>query len=396
MKHCIGYGFGILVALTACDPALVLGQGDGQRLTGKADGAGEAEGAAGATAAQQEASSNAEDSTGEAEAVHATKGGSIPVATGEASSSHQTPSTPVTSDPEPDDAVVDPNEGTTSDPPPKDPVAGPDPEPDPDQQSAAAAGGAGSTDDPIPVSSAGSGEDPDLETVRLEAVADTLIRTDLDARGNDNYGCQQILVVGTGRGGGGIAWGAADAMRSLVQFDLSNLPADAAIQSATLEMTVTEYDNGQPSSVYRVDAHRIIDPWREGNGLEYMAYGEQVFDVPQGCTNVDEADGVAWAGADAGGDANNETQPSFDEEVAGRALVDQSVHVAGDVIRWDITALVRAWHQGSVNNYGIMLRDSTTDESFRGVRFGARDARLRCFPDRYAEDGPALVVELMR
>jgi hypothetical protein len=396
MKHFIEYGCAILVALTACDPELVLGQGDGQLLTGKADGVGFAEGAAGATAAEQEASANAEDSQGEAGAVDATVGGSKPVATGEASSSNSTSSGPLANDPEPDDTVIDPDKGSTSDPPPKDPVADPDPEPDAEQESAAAAGGAGSTDDPIPVSSAGSGDGPALETVRLEAVADTIIRTDLDARRNDNYGCQQILAVGTGRGGGGIALGEADAMRSLVQFDLSSLPTDAAIHSATLQMTVAQYDNGQPSSVYRVDAHRIIDPWREGNGLEYMAYGEQVFAVPQGCTNVDEADGVAWAGADAGGDANNETQPSFDEEVAGRALVDQAVHGAGDVIRWDITELVRAWHEGTVKNYGIMLRDATTDESFRGVRFGARDARLRGFPDPYAEDGPVLVVELAR
>jgi hypothetical protein len=54
------------------------------------------------------------------------------------------------------------------------------------------------------------------------------------------------------------------------------------------------------------------------------------------------------------------------------------------------TDLVRGWTSGAVPNYGIVLRDTTTDGSFRGVRFGARDGLLRGFPS--AVPGPKLVI----
>jgi len=225
------------------------------------------------------------------------------------------------------------------------------------------------------------------QPITLQAIADAYIRTDDNSRRNDNYGCQQFVMVGTSQGGGGIPFGGADAMRTLIQFDLSTIPP-GSVASAILELTIlgAPYDNGTPTSVYTVNVHRALAPWTEGNGIEF-------FTPPSGCTGVDPADGVAWAGAGDNADpdaANNQTQPPFDPAVVATAMVNQGVNIAGDVIQFDITSLAQAWVNGTVPNYGILLRDPTSDGSFRGVRFGAWEGLQ--FGLQFAVTGPRLIV----
>jgi hypothetical protein len=104
---------------------------------------------------------------------------------------------------------------------------------------------------------------------------------------------------------------------------------------------------------------------------------------------VDHASGVAWNSHEVDGE-NNQTQPAFDLSVAASATISQASNARGDKIRWDITELVRAWSSGAVPNDGILLLDPTSDGSFRGVRFGARDGVLRGFPA--AVTGPQLII----
>ena len=220
----------------------------------------------------------------------------------------------------------------------------------------------------------------------LQAVADAYVRTDLDARRNDNYGAQQVIGVGTSRGGGGIPFGGPDAFRTLIQFDLTGV-AHADLTSAVLEMTV--FESVFPST-YEVDIHRIVasgslTPWIEGNGFEG-------FPLPPGCANTDDAFGVAWVGAGDGGDANNQTQPNYDPNVLASATVNGPTTSPGMVIGWDVTPLVRAWLDGTVPNHGMLLRDGTSDGTFRALLFGARDGKLRNIPDPRNQDGPRLIL----
>jgi len=60
----------------------------------------------------------------------------------------------------------------------------------------------------------------------LDVEADTTVRTDQGARRNDNYGKTNTIMVGTGRGGGGIPFGGPDAIRSLLRFDLTGVAAN--------------------------------------------------------------------------------------------------------------------------------------------------------------------------
>ncbi len=142
--------------------------------------------------------------------------------------------------------------------------------------------------------------------------------------------------------------------------------------------------------MYTVDVHRLLAAWTEGDGLEF-------FTPPAGCTGVDPAFGVAWAGLGDNPDpaaANNQTQPPFDPTVFASATVNQAVNVAGDVIQWDITSLVQDWVNGTAPNQGIVLRDVTFQPGvFRGVRFGAREGLQ--FGMEFAVAGPRLVVTLL-
>lgn len=208
----------------------------------------------------------------------------------------------------------------------------------------------------------------------LTVQADSLVRTDLDVRRNDNHGMQQYVMVGTGRGGDGKPWGAADAMRSLLRFDLSGLPMEPLV-GAELEMRIYAIGFGHPQSVFRLQVHRIVPsgnrtPWVEGNGFEFASWDTLI--RPAGSAFVNDAYGVAWAGAGdnpAPDAANNTTQPDFDAAIEATSLVDAATMGEGDIVRCNVADLVERWIAGAVPNLGIVLRDPTTDGDFREVYF---------------------------
>jgi hypothetical protein len=224
-----------------------------------------------------------------------------------------------------------------------------------------------------------------ISNINLEAAQDAYVRSDVKSRENDNYGKQQFIALGTGLQ----SVGQSDAMRALVQFDLTNVPL-TQLQSATLALTVQGFDNGSPASTYRIDAHRILDVpfpvWIEGNGFEGAG-------GPPGSTDPDSAGGVAWSGAGDNPDPaalNNETQPRFDPLVVASKSVTQGTAHVGDVVYLDVTSLVAAWVNGSAPNLGIMLVDPTTDGLFRSIHFGAREGKL--FGLAGAVAGPKLII----
>jgi hypothetical protein len=231
-------------------------------------------------------------------------------------------------------------------------------------------------------------------TIALEASADTVVRTDVDTRRNDNYGCGPFLHVGTGRGGNLQPEGAADAIRSLVRFDLGGIDP-RTVYGATLELTLAGYTSGSASTIYTVDAHRVLrtrglTPWVEGDGYEGPSA------IPLGCRTPDEAAGVAWFGApdllDRRGVAdsrNNQTQPGFDDGIVDRIIIEQGLDTRGDVFELDVSELVDDWLWGKRPNEGLLLRDSTTDGEFHHVDFGSREGE-----DAGGVTGPRLVLWL--
>lgn len=234
-------------------------------------------------------------------------------------------------------------------------------------------------------------------TKELDASADTVVRTDLDIRRNDNYGCGHALQVGSGRGGDQQPDGAADAIRSLVRFDLEGLDAES-VHSAKLQLTLGSYTSGSTSSAYTIQAHRVLrsrdrTPWIEGNGYE----GPRA--MPIGCDEPDAAAGVAWVGGPddlneqgAIDGVNNQSQPDYDPYVEDRFIVNQGLHTRGKVFELDVSDLVADWLSGDASNEGILLRDPTSpDGEFRHVNFVSREGEAAD-----GLDGPRLVLEVDR
>lgn len=225
------------------------------------------------------------------------------------------------------------------------------------------------------------------DIITLNAVADTMIRTDLDLRRNDNYGKESVMMVGTSRGGGGIPYGGADALRSLLKFDLANI--SHPVEHATLQLTVQGYDPQTPEAVpFQVEVHQILAPWTEGNGLEEQTNPSLV----PGSIWVDEASGVAWENLDG----NNENQPNFDASSVATAIFTPTEKPRASVVELDITSLVKSWINNPSSNYGIMLLDPTKDpqNSFRVVALGTREGDLypNAFSSEVKNQTPRLVI----
>jgi hypothetical protein len=215
------------------------------------------------------------------------------------------------------------------------------------------------------------------KTLALAAAADTYVRADKNIRKNDNYGRDRIMNIGTGRGSSLGALGVADAMRSLVKFDLSGL--SPTVEEARLELTIHSF-GGSIDSPYRVGVYQITQPWKEGNGAEGH------LDLIPDATNPDAASGVAWEATDV----NNQAQPAFNATPISEITIDPKMAKPGSVINWDITSLVAEWVAKPVTNHGLMLRDVTTGGAFRELRFGTHEADMITFPDGVR--GPRLVV----
>ena len=122
-------------------------------------------------------------------------------------------------------------------------------------------------------------------------------------------------------------------VRSLVQFDISNLPPNQNLTSAILRIYHVIYwdipDYGRTITTYR-----ILTNWSES--------------------------GVTWANS-----------PSFGEAHGSKSVISGD----WDWHEFDVTNLVRGWYDGSFQNYGIMLRGpevSGTGSGWRG--FGTRES----------------------
>ncbi len=123
---------------------------------------------------------------------------------------------------------------------------------------------------------------------------------------------------------------------SLLQFDLSGLPANAVIQSATLEL----YQHSPSAKGGDVSVHRVTGAWEEGiktGGIGASSWTES-------------APAINWT--NAGGD--------YDATAATTTSV-----AAGGVgwYQWDIKSLVQGWADASYPNQGLMLVPTTPNSS---------------------------------
>ena len=125
-----------------------------------------------------------------------------------------------------------------------------------------------------------------------------------------------------------------DSRRVLIEFNLSSIPANASISSATLTMYATA--KGSADAV--VNISKITNSWVEGTGA-----GSKTSD---GATWDNRSGTQLWT--TAGGDYGTITWGST--TITG---IDQ-------FFTWNITELVKGWINGTYTNEGMLLRTTTT------------------------------------
>ncbi len=127
-----------------------------------------------------------------------------------------------------------------------------------------------------------------------------------------NFGTTTLMTMGMSNG----------ARRDLLQFDLSAIPSNAAITKAELKLN---YYGGSSSYPMDMSAHRVTSNWSEGT-----------------VTWNQRDSGISWA--TIGGDFNSSPE--------------STTHLEGTYgwYTWDITNLTQMWFNGTVPNYGVLLK----------------------------------------
>jgi hypothetical protein len=142
------------------------------------------------------------------------------------------------------------------------------------------------------------------------SVADSYVREDKDA---SNYGTltdMDVISKKTGSKGKNA--------RSLVQFDVSSIPAGSTITSATLTLCATAV----PATIRTYEVYQVTAGWTET--------------------------GVTWA-----------NQPS----TAATATATATTPTVPGCMTWVVTANVQAWVAGTTANNGWLIKDQSENST---------------------------------
>lgn len=140
----------------------------------------------------------------------------------------------------------------------------------------------------------------------------------------------------------------ARTVRSLVQFDLADVPSNATVQNATLELYVTSSYDVVGQSMTAIP-YRVSSPWSE--------YA------------------VTWG-----------TQPGQAEGYGSDAIP----YVSGQWAQFDVTGLVQGWVDGSYPNHGLVMQGRETSPGWRA--FGSRNFAVSVGGGRAAWVAPRLAL----
>lgn len=162
---------------------------------------------------------------------------------------------------------------------------------------------------------------------------DTYIR---EASATTNYGTAASLQVD-----GDEPSGSGTDMSILLAWDISEIPADATVQSVTLTLNTINISNG-PYFCYA-----LLRAWDEGQASWNQA-----------------ASGSAWSSAGALGATDRDSLPLC--TISAPVLAPLSVDLNTDGI-----AAVQAWVDGSLANNGLVISDSVTSD---GADFDSSDS----------------------
>jgi len=152
-----------------------------------------------------------------------------------------------------------------------------------------------------------------LNTDTLAPSQDSYVNTNSDTT---NYGANASMVVDISGGGLG-------SQHALLQFDLSSMPANATISSATLTVNATANGGAANLNVYQLN-----EAWTENQ----VTWKQRVT-------------GTNWS--TQGGTITGGVQANLNTGLTG-------LH------SWDITTLVQSWYTTPANNNGLMIASPDT------------------------------------
>jgi len=185
------------------------------------------------------------------------------------------------------------------------------------------------------------------KTIVLYPVADNYADGKYPVR---KYGYDTFLYVGNKYDRGQDIWGSE---RIFIRFDLSAVSKSYAIAHATLRL----WQYYAPAIEQTYVTHRVTAKWNE--------------------TTQD------W---------NN--QPSWDPKVTSKTIAPAKTEVT---VEWEITNDARAWHNGEVPNYGIMIKAEKEERCAEckdaSSGFWSRES-MNMFPAPPEETAPKLVLVL--
>ena len=195
----------------------------------------------------------------------------------------------------------------------------------------------------------------DTESVTLTATRDNTIYQELT--GNSNGGGTRMVVGRTAGTSSGST--ASLSRRGLVQFNVSSIPANSTISTATMSLTA---DTPALTGPQTITIHRLTSAWTEGNA---NASG----------TTALAAAGVGATTSGGGATWNNRSFSTAWSTAGGDFAASSGSFSVDDVGTYNSTSLVsdvQAWVNGTTNN-GWLLR-GTEASAFTVKRFRTREA----------------------
>jgi len=144
---------------------------------------------------------------------------------------------------------------------------------------------------------------------------------------NRNYGARDY------------AYTYSSSRRTMIQFDLSDIPSDAIIEQADLRLYCYQKNYGGNSDYWT--AYVITQAWVEGEG-----------------TGDTEGPGATWDDYDRGNPWNN---PGGDFDSNRVEHVSYTNITSGDWLTFDIHEFVTNWITGNYDNHGLMLKPRYDD-----------------------------------
>ncbi len=159
--------------------------------------------------------------------------------------------------------------------------------------------------------------------------------------------------------------GKGDIRRTLIRFDLSDIPPQSVILSAMLEIVVVDFAGNGPSETAQT-LHRLNQVWTEGSGIDER--GEF----------VDNA--VSWNSTQEGVQLWDTPGGTFESQSSAEAIIPAEMNAS---IIWNGSGVVQDiqnWVNGDVPNYGwIIVGDENTSRSVRAYatsEFGEIEPKL--------------------